>query len=470
MGWGVAPRGRRQNRRGTPSEILTKWEMFYGSRNLAGAPMDTESFLVIAAGLVAFAMVSGKLRDTVITPPMIFTVFGLVIGGAVLGVADVDFDSGIIHTLAELTLIFVLFTDAARIDLKMLRRDHNLPVRLLVGGLPLTIIAGTVVALVLLPGFTLWQAALLAAVLAPTDAALGQAVVSSPLVPARIRQALNVESGLNDGIALPVVLLFASLASAANATVDPGEWVQFGAMQIILGPLVGVVIGWLGAKAADWAAGNGWMAPALEGPAALGIALIAFAVAEIIGGNGFIGAFVAGLVLGNTVRHQCAALFEFAESEGQLLTLLTFLVFGAVLLPTLGDGFDWQVIVYAVLSLTVIRMVPAALALFGTGVRGPTTLFLGWFGPRGLASLLFALLVVEEAAIPLRDEILQITIVTVALSILVHGLTAAPGSRWYAGLVARMGDCEETKAVSEMPSRFGPMPMAGSVDQDSPGD
>lgn len=424
--------------------------------------MDTESFVVIAAGLVAFAMLSGKLRDTIITPPMIFAAFGLVISGAVLGIADVDFDNGIIHILAELTLFFVLFTDAARIDLKLLRRDHNLPVRLLVGGLPLTIIAGTLVALVLLPGFTLWQAALLAAVLAPTDAALGQAVVSSPLVPARIRQAINVESGLNDGIALPVVLLFAALASAthvpAEAARDAGDWIQFGALQLILGPIVGIIVGWLGAKAADWAAGNGWMTPALEGPAALGIALIAFGVAEIVGGNGFIGAFIAGLVLGNTIRHQCEALFEFAESEGQLLTLLTFLVFGAVLLPTLGDGVSWQVIVYAVLSLTVIRMVPAALSLFGIGVRGPTTLFLGWFGPRGLASILFALLVLEEAEIPLRAEILQITIVTVALSILAHGITAAPGSRWYARLVAGIGDCEETKPVSEMPSRFGAHP------------
>ena len=420
--------------------------------------MDTESFLVIAAGLVAFAMVSGKLRDTIITPPMIFAAFGLIISGAVLGLADVDFDNDIIHTLAELTLVFVLFTDAARIDLRMLRRDHNLPVRLLVGGLPLKIIAGTLVGLVLLPGFTLWQAALLAAVLAPTDAALGQAVVSSPLVPVRIRQAINVESGLNDGIALPIVLLFASLASAAQATVDAGDWIRFGAMQIILGPVVGIIIGWLGAKAADWTAGNGWMTPALQGPAALGIALIAFAVAEIIGGNGFISAFIAGLVLGNTVRGQCAALFEFAESEGQLLTLLTFLVFGAVLLPTVGGGVDWQVIVYAVLSLTVIRMVPSALALVGSGVRGPTTLFLGWFGPRGLASILFALLVLEEADIPLRAEILQITIVTVAFSILAHGITAAPASRWYARLVGRMGQCEEAKPVSEMPSRFGAHP------------
>ncbi len=421
--------------------------------------MDTESFLIIAAGLVAFALVSGKLRNTIITPPMVFSVFGLVIGGAVLGVADVDFDNDIIHTLAELTLIFVLFTDAALIDLKLLRRDHNLPVRLLVVGLPLTIIAGALVALALLPGFTLWQAALLAAVLAPTDAALGQAVVSSSLVPARIRQAINVESGLNDGIALPVVLLFASLASAASATVDASEWIQFGAMQIILGPIVGILVGWLGAKAADWTANNGWMTVTLEGPAALGIALIAFAVAEIIGGNGFIGAFAAGLAFGNTVRGQCAALFEFAEAEGQLLTLLTFLVFGAVLLPTVGGVPDWPVIVYAVLSLTVIRMVPAALALIGSGVRGPTILFLGWFGPRGLASILFALLVIEEAEIPLRAEILQITIVTVALSILAHGLTAAPASRWYAGLVGRMGECEEAKPVSEMPTRFGLMPV-----------
>ena len=282
-------------------------------------------------------------------------------------------------------------------------------------------------------------------------------MVSSPRVPVRIRQTINVESGLNDGIALPVVLLFASLANAEHDTVDAGFWIRFGAMQIILGPVVGIIVGWVGARAAERAAGNGWMSPALQGPAALGIALIAFAAAETIGGNGFISAFIAGLVLGNTVRGHCAVLFEFAESEGQLLTLLTFLVFGAVLLPTLASGVDWRIIVYALLSLTLIRMVPSALALFGTGVRWPTTLFLSWFGPRGLASILFALLVIEEAQIPLRDEILQITILTVALSILAHGLTAAPASRWYAGIVRRMGDCEEAKPVSEMPSRFGPM-------------
>lgn len=428
--------------------------------------MDTESFLVIAIGLVAFALVSGTLRNTIVTPPMIFSLFGLVIGGAVLGVAEVDFENDIIHTLAELTLIFVLFTDAARIDLKLLRRDHNLPVRLLVIGMPLTILAGAVTALALLPEFRLWEAALLAAILAPTDAALGQAVVSNPLVPARIRQTINVESGLNDGIALPVVLLFASLASAAYAPVDASKWIHFGLMQIVLGPLVGVAIGWLGGKAADWAASTGWMTQALQGPAALGIALIAFAVSEIVGGNGFIAAFVAGLVLGNTVRGQCEALFNFAESEGQLLTLLTFLVFGAVLLPAAANGLELSTVVYAALSLTVIRMIPAALALLGSGVRAPTVLFLGWFGPRGLASILFALLVLEKADVPMRDDIVQIALVTVALSILLHGLSAAPAARWYAGLIDKVGECEETQPVSEMPSRFGRM----AAHRESPGD
>ena len=423
--------------------------------------MDTQGFALIAAGVVLFGLVSKKIEGTIITGPMVFAVFGLLIGETVFGLADLDFGHGFVHGLAEVTLILVLFSDAARIDLRLLRRDHNLPVRMLLIGMPLTIVAGTLVALALPLGLGLWEAALLAAILAPTDAALGQSVVSSALVPTRIRQALNIESGLNDGIVLPLVLLFAALAGAAHAGEGSRNWILFGAKQITLGPLVGLIIGGLSAWLMDRAVKKGWMGESFEGPAILGVAVLAYAGAENIGGNGFIAAFVAGLIYGNLVRDRCKSVFEFAEAEGQLLTLLTFLIFGAVILPEAFGHIGWTHTLYAILSLTVIRFVPVAVSLIGSGVRAPTFFFLGWFGPRGLASILFALFILEEAEIPATNQILTITIATVALSIMAHGISAAPAARRYGDVARRMSPCEENKPVSEMPTRAGMVRTSG---------
>lgn len=415
--------------------------------------MDTFGFAAIAAGIILFALFAKRLENTVITPPLVFAAFGLLIGDFGLGWADLKFENHFIHGLAEITLILVLFSDAARIDLKDLRKDHNLPARMLLIGMPLTIIFGTAVALALPLGFSFWEAALLAAILAPTDAALGQAVVSSRFVPARIRQTLNIESGLNDGVALPFVLIFAFLAGAAHAGGSETNWLLFGAKQVILGPLAGILIGGAGAWLLDMAAKKGWTTESYEGAAILGLAFLAYSGAELIGGNGFIAAFVSGLVFGNVVRGRCGFIFQFAEAEGNFLVLVTFLIFGAAILPTAFGQIDWAVLLYAVLSLSVIRMIPVAISLIGSGVQRSTVVFLGWFGPRGLASILFALFVLEEVPVPAGARIAIITVLTVALSILLHGLSAAPMSRRYAARVAEMGEAEEKKAVSEMPIR-----------------
>lgn len=415
--------------------------------------MDTLGFTVIAAGIIFFALFARRLGNTIITPPLVFAAFGLIIGDTVLGWANLNFENHFIHGLAEITLILVLFSDAARIDLSLLRNDHNLPVRMLLIGMPLIIVFGTVAALALPFGFSLWEAALLAAILAPTDAALGQSVVSSRFVPARIRQTLNVESGLNDGIALPFVLTFAFLVGATQTAGSEHNWLLFGAKQITLGPLAGVVVGGVGAWLFDMAAKKEWTTSSYEGPAILGLAFLAYSSAELIGGNGFIAAFVSGLVFGNVVRGRCGFIFEFTEAEGNFLVLVTFLIFGAAILPTAFGEIDWVIVLYAVLSLTVIRMIPIAISLIGSGVSPATVAFIGWFGPRGLASILFALFVLDEVPIPAGEDIAVITILTVALSIVLHGLTAAPLSRRYGDFIRRMGKSEETEPVSEMPLR-----------------
>jgi NhaP-type Na+/H+ or K+/H+ antiporter len=413
--------------------------------------MTISTVLLVMLALVTYGLISRKLKGSILTGPLLFAIFGLIVGPWALGLISIEVSHEDLHTLAEVTLVLVLFSDAASIDLAQLRRDHNLPVRMLLIGMPLTIILGTFAAVVMFSGFGFWEAALLAAILAPTDAALGQAVVSNPLVPVRIRQALNVESGLNDGIALPFVLAFAAYAGSLDGGGETGSWIVFAAKQIVFGSLAGVFLGYVGGKLMAWSNRSGWASESAEGMIALGLAFGAFALAESVHGNGFIAAFAGGLTFGNTLKHKCNYLFEFAESEGQILTLLTFAGFGAFMFPEALAMVTMNHVLYALLALTVLRMLPVHVALIGTGIKPVTSGFLGWFGPRGLASILFVLLILEETELQSENALFAIVMVTVALSILLHGMSAGPAARWYGQLSQQMGECEENKPVSEDP-------------------
>ena len=413
--------------------------------------MDVTAVLAITLALIAYGLISRKIEGSILTGPILFSVFGLIAGPAAFGLIPLQISNEALHLLAEVTLILVLFSDAASIDLVQLRRDHNLPVRMLLIGMPLTIVLGAVVALLLFKGFGLWEAALLAAILAPTDAALGQAVVSNRLVPVRIRQALNVESGLNDGIALPFILIFAALASAMHAESDAAEWLLFGTKQVVLGPLAGIAVGYVGAKLVSSCYRTQWMSESAEGMIALGLAFGAFALAEVVHGNGFIAAFVGGLTFGNTLKQKCQFLYEFAESEGQILILLTFTAFGAAMIPQAMGAVTIMHIAFGILVLTVLRMLPIQLSLIGTGIKPVTSTFLGWFGPRGLASILFVLLILEEAELANESTLFAAVIVTVTLSVVLHGITAGPAARWYGSMSQQMGECEENRPVSDEP-------------------
>jgi len=418
--------------------------------------MDTSAFAVIALFIVMFGLVSGRVQKTIVSPPMIFVLFGLLLSNRVLGLIEVSAENEFIHTLAELTLVLVLFTDASRIDLGVLRREHNFPIRLISIGMPLTMVTGALLAALIFKTLTLWEAFVLGVILAPTDAALGQAVIGLPKVPVRIRQTLNIESGLNDGIALPFLLFFLSIAGAANQTEPAGYWVRFVLMQILLGPLVGIMVGYFGGKLVARGTRAGWITHSFQDLSALGLSVLAFSLAELVGGNGFIAAFAAGLILGNTSRAICTCLFDFGESEGQLLTLLTLMVYGAVMVLPALDHINGPIVLYSILSLTVVRVLPVAISLIGVRLQWDSILFLGWFGPRGIASILYGLLVLGKVNIDGRGEIFAITITTVLLSIFAHGLTALPGANWYAARTEKMKeepDMPELASVTEMPVR-----------------
>jgi NhaP-type Na+/H+ or K+/H+ antiporter len=393
--------------------------------------MDAWALAGIALVLIGYAAVSGRLASTPVTQAMVFVAVGLLAGNRVLELIEVDAASQFVRHLAEATLTLVLFTDAVRVNLGRLRRESLVPARLLGIGLPLTIVAGTLAALALLPGLDLWTAAALATMLAPTDAALGLPVISNRRLPSRIRQGLNVESGLNDGVCVPLLIIFLTIAEAEQgpAHVEPLRVI---AEEIGFGAAGGVVAGAVGGWVLRRFAAGGWMEGTWKQINAVATPLLAYGIAVALGGSGFIAAFVAGIVFGAVAGRQAEATTFLAEESGELLNAVTFLLFGALLLgPALGDP-DWRVIGYAVLSLTVVRLVPVAVAMVGTGMRRVTVGFLGWFGPRGLASIVFVLILVEQTDLPQRSLLLAVVTWTVALSVYAHGLTAWAGANRYA--------------------------------------
>ena len=411
---------------------------------------------VLAAVVFVFGLVSRRLDGTVLTAPLVFVAAGFVLGPAGLGLVEFKLDDDTVLLLGEIALAIVLFTGAATINLSALRQNEALPLRLLGIGMPLTIALGTAAAALVLTDLTFWEAAIVGVVLAPTDAALGQAVVSNPRVPVRIRQALNVESGLNDGISVPFLALFLTLAEAEEEHLSASVWIRFALEQIGFGALVGVGVGLVGGWLVRWASRKGWMTDSFQRIALLALALIAWALADQIGGNGFIAAFVGGLAVGSTVERVGEQLIRFSETEGQLLNLSVFFIFGVLVLGAI-QPLSWEVALYALLSLTLIRMLPVALSLYGKHLRGISVLFAGWFGPRGLGSIVLGLIVVEEAPLlPGRDEIEAVVALTVLLSVLLHGLTAAPLSEAYARRVEGMAaDAPEKQGAVESPTRGG---------------
>ena len=403
------------------------------------------SLAILAATLLGVAAISRRLYGTPVTPAMVFVVVGLLLGPRVLGEIDVEASSETVRTLAEATLALVLFCDASSIDLRELRREAGVPVRLLGIGLPLTIGLGAIAGALVLDQLTIQEAVILAVVLAPTDAALGQAVVTEPRVPGRVRQGLNVESGLNDGICVP--LLFAAVAAAdVESEISEGRSARALLFEEIGYGVIGGVIGGLVVAGIVIYAGRAHLIghPWRQVIPAAGAAL-AYGTASALGGSGFIAAFVAGMTFRLVIRRDPGPINELSEQVGNVLNGCTFVLFGAVLLgPAIGD-LDWKLVLYAVLSLTLVRMLPVAIAMLGTHARAATLGFLGWFGPRGLASIVFAVIVVEESNLPHEHLIVVAIYLTVGLSVFAHGLTAAP-------LAARYADWYEQHPRDAAPS------------------
>lgn len=393
--------------------------------------MSGSSLVVVAAAFLFYAALSRRLDDTPLTAAMIFVVAGFVLGNEGLDWLHFSLDQEGVQLLAEATLAVVLFTDASRIDLHTLRRDYGVPARLLAVGLPLTIVAGSIVGAVVLHSITWAEAVVVAIVLAPTDAALGQAVVTSPALPSRIRQGLNIESGLNDGLCVPLLTIALAVAQADSGQFSDAHAVTVVAEAIGWGLVGGIVAGLVAAQTVRLSRSRGWIEEHWLEVVPVVAAAGAYGIADSLGGSGFIAAFVGGVLYGRLAGREGDPA-AFSEELGGLLSGITFIVFGAAVLSTVWSQIGFAEVVYAVLSLTLVRMVPVTVAMLGSHARTPTVLFLGWFGPRGLASIVFGVVIIEAAGLPHTSTLVVTITVTVALSVFAHGISAAPLARRYA--------------------------------------
>ena len=391
--------------------------------------MSVSDLAIVAALVFGWGTLSARLERFDVTAPITFVVAGLLLTHGPLLSLGIRPSNELIKSLAEFTLVLVLFSDASRVGLHELRQQAGLYLRLLGVALPLTIGLGTVAALALVGRSSIWLALLVGAALAPTDAALGAGMMANPVMPADIRRLINVESGLNDGIATPFVSV--AIAGAAAGEVA-GHAPAVAVADLALGLLIGVAVGGVGGLLVNAARQRGWAAEGFAGSAVLGLAVCAYASALALHGNGFVAAFVGGLAFGTTGGRRGEPLMPFVEETGALVSLLVWLAFGAVLVVPAVEGLTWQIVLYALLSLTVIRMVPVAVALVGARLDRATVVLVGWFGPRGLASVVFALLALEELGHGVAGHAVAVITITVVLSVLVHGATADPLATRYA--------------------------------------
>jgi NhaP-type Na+/H+ or K+/H+ antiporter len=387
--------------------------------------------LAIIAGLVFFySLVARGVEKTMISGPMVFVAVGVLVGAHGLGWLGETTTRNELRVLADLTLALILFIDAANADLGVLKRQFRIPSRMLLLGLPGVIALGFGFAVLLFDGLTLYEAAILATMLAATDAALGKAVITNEAVPARVREGLNVESGLNDGLCVPVLLFFIALASHTGAEHSGGTHaLMLIAEELGIGMAVGLGFAAAGATLLRWCWKQGWVSKIWIQATVPALALLSFAVAQNLHGSGYIAAFTGGLLFGSMAKESTHKLVHAAEGAGEVLALMTWVMFGAAVIGDSLDLFTWEVFVYAVLSLTVIRIVPVFLSLTGTGESVSSRIFLGWFGPRGLASIVFAVIVMD-ANLPGSRFIGAVVVTTVILSLVAHGVSAKPLAEW----------------------------------------
>ena len=390
------------------------------------------TILGIALVVLGYGFFSKALNRVNISGPMVFTAIGILLSPLILGGKPINPNGEAVQIVAEVALITILFSDAVFINLKHLLSHENwrIPTRLLFVSLPISIILAYFTAKLFFPNEDNLYLLLLALFLAPTDAALGKAVVSDKRIPERVRNAINVESGLNDGIVFPILLTVLALISGSG---EGDGWLVYVLKQIFIGAVAGSFIGYIGAKITQKAIEKGYMEHQYRNLTPIALAIFAYYMAEFVHGNGYISAFFTGLLYGNIAPNLRKSVEEFAESEGEFLVMISFLIFGLVFVPDMVEYLNFNVIIYALISLTLIRMIPIVIGMGRLNVDMPTRFFISWFGPRGIASILYIIVAVHKlGSIQGHEEIFATASLTILLSIILHGISAQPLAKIFA--------------------------------------
>lgn len=383
---------------------------------------------ILALFAFLYSVVAGRIEKLPVSGPIVFVITGLALGPLGLGWFEDDIGRVEFRMLVDLTLALILFIDAANADMSTLRRQWRIPSRMLALSLPGVIALGFIIAAAMFDNLTLLEAAILATMLAATDAALGKAVVTNPAVPSRLREGLNCESGLNDGLCVPILLVFIALAQGSE-TDQTTLALTLVAQELGIGVLVALVVVGIGAWMLDFSYRRNWLSDVWVQLSVPTLAISCFAIAQSLHGSGYIAAFVGGMLFGFVAKSDTHKLVMPGEAISESMAMLTWLIFGTAVIGQSMGAFTWDIIVYAVLSLTLIRMLPVFLSLLGTRETVPSKLFLGWFGPRGLASIVFAIIVLNEN-LPGGEFMSMVVACTVGLSLVVHGISANPLAGW----------------------------------------
>jgi len=381
---------------------------------------------ILALFVFCYSLIAGRVERAAASGPIVFVAAGFLMGPLGLAWFDGDVSRTELRVIADLTLALILFIDAANADFGILKRQFRIPTRMLLFGLPGVIFLGTITAALLFDTLSLFEAAILGTMLAATDAALGKGVIANRSVPTQIREGLNIESGLNDGLCVPVLFVFIALALGSSA--EGGSTML--ALKLVLqelgiGLVVGLILTAAGIWALRWCQGRGWVTDIWKQVTVAALAIACFSVAQSLHGSGYIAAFSGGLLFGFKAKEATHRLVLAAEGTGETLALTTWFIFGSAFLGQSFQNFTWEMLVYAFLSITVIRMLPIFLSLSGTGESTVSKLFLGWFGPRGLASIVFAI-IVGNKGVPGGHFIAMVVVLTVFFSLVAHGISANP--------------------------------------------
>lgn len=388
--------------------------------------MVYQNVLIFASFILIYSLIAKRLEKTVISGPFLTIIVGILIGPLVLNLVNLRVGIEGYRIIAELSLALVLFNDAANTNMRELVKNVSIPVRLLLIGLPLTIALGVLGGLIIFKGFTWIELGILATLLAPTDAALGKPVVTNQSVPSKIRESLNVESGLNDGICVPVLFfLIALFASQTGEELKSNAGLILFAEEIGIGLIAGLATIFIVDRLVNYSEKHGWIKKSWKTVVIIALAFTCFTIAQIAGGSGFIACFTGGLLYSLINRKYKHDFLEASEGAGDTLSMLTWIIFGSVVIASNIKSLTWEVIIYALLSLTLIRMIPVFLSLIKSGIPWKEKLFISWFGPRGLASIVFAI-IVFDIGLPHKETIILTAVCTILLSVILHGFTANP--------------------------------------------